>query len=129
MASGFQVSTAAGTVASAVDSVKRGLQDRGVELFAEIDHGAGAVRAGLTLGDEILLVFGSPVVGTKLMQEDRRAGLDLPLRMLVWSEDGSTRVGYSDPHALADHYNLANSGAVLDGMSALLAGLAEAAAK
>jgi uncharacterized protein (DUF302 family) len=70
-------------VATAVGRVTDALRERGVRLFATIDHAAGAREAGLDLADEVVLVFGNPAVGTALMQADARAGLDLPLRLLV----------------------------------------------
>jgi uncharacterized protein (DUF302 family) len=93
-------------VASTVEMLTGALQARGVAVFATIDHAAGARAAGLELDDEVLLVFGSPAVGTALMAADPRVGFDLPLRMLVWSRDGATRVGYQDPLTLADRYAL-----------------------
>ena len=62
------------------------------------------------------------------MQADPRAGLDLPLRMLVWSADGQTRIAFRDQHRLADDYDVAARGAVLDKLNGLLAHLAADAA-
>ena len=90
-----------GSVAAAVARIEDALDRLGVTVFARIDHAAGARAAGLELADEVVLVFGDPAVGTALMQADPRVGIDLPLRMLVWAEDGRTRVGYRDPRALA----------------------------
>ena len=102
MSDQLQVSEVPGDVASVVDRLTAGLRDRGVEVFATIDHAAGARAAGLDLADEVLLVFGDPAVGTALMQADPRAGVDLPLRVLVWSQDGVTRLAYQDPAVLAE---------------------------
>lgn len=101
-------------VGTTVDRVVAGLGRRGVPLFATIDHAAGARAAGLALDDEVVLVFGNAKVGTALMQADRRAGLDLPLRLLVWSSDGVTRVAFHDPHDLAAAHDLAGRTDVLD---------------
>ena len=90
-----------GDVPTAVARIEKTLDRLGVAVFARIDHAAGARAAGLELADEVVLVFGDPAVGTALMQADPRVGIDLPLRMLVWAEDGRTRVGYRDPRALA----------------------------
>jgi uncharacterized protein (DUF302 family) len=118
------VSAAAQDVASTVELLTRALQARGVTLFATIDHAAGARRAGLELEDEVLLVFGNPAVGTALMAADPRAGIDLPLRMLVWSRNGVTRVGHQDPRALADRYDLDGTTATLGGLHGLVQQLA-----
>src|SRR5512132_2657763 len=84
-------------VASTVDRVQTALRTRGGTLFAAVDHAAGAREAGLQLADEVLLIFGNPTIGTGLMQADPRVGLDLPLRLLVWDEQGTTQIAFSDP--------------------------------
>jgi uncharacterized protein (DUF302 family) len=106
----------AGTVERVVDAVER----RGITVFARIDHAGGARAAGLELPDEVLLVFGSPAAGTALMQADPRAGIDLPLPMLVWTDGGSTAIAFRDPHDLAADHALDGLGVVLDRLRGLL---------
>ena len=116
----LQVSEVPGDVAAVVGRLTAGLRARGVEVFATIDHAAGARAAGLELADEVLLVFGNPAVGTALMQADPRCGLDLPLRVLVWSQDGTTRVAYQDPARLADRYAVGSEQPTLSKLGGLL---------
>jgi uncharacterized protein (DUF302 family) len=104
------------------------IEARGLEVFARIDHAAGARAAGLELADEEVVIFGSPLAGTPLMGSDPRVGIELPLRMLVWQNADGVRVGYRDPHELAALYDLAGHEQTLDGMSQLLSALAAAAA-
>jgi len=52
------------------------------------------------------VIFGSPVAGTPVMQASPLAALDLPLRVLVWDEDGRTRISYTEPEALAARHHL-----------------------
>ena len=82
----------------------------------------------MELTDEVVIVFGNPRAGTKLMQADPRVGIDLPLRMLVWSRGGQTLVGYNDPEELAASYDLIVQTATLQSMSSLLHRLAGTAA-
>ena len=71
---------------------------KGITIFARIDHAAGAAGAGLALRPTTLLVFGNPVAGTPLMQAAQTAGIDLPLKALVWQDaDGTVRLSYNDP--------------------------------
>ncbi len=65
-------------------------------------------------------MFGNPAIGTALMQADPRAGMDLPLRMLVWSQDGRTRLAYQDPAVLADRYEVGSEQATLGKLRGLL---------
>ena len=107
-------------VATTVDRITAGLGVRGVTLFAAIDHAAGARSVGLTMPDEVVLVFGDPAGGTALMQADPRAGIDLPLRMLVWSDAGTTQVAFRDPAQMADEFALDGAGETLRRLRGLL---------
>ena len=62
--------------------------ERGMKLFAVIDHSGEAKAAGLQLRDTKVVIFGSPQAGTPVMQAAPLAALDLPLKVLVWA-DGS----------------------------------------
>jgi uncharacterized protein (DUF302 family) len=114
------VSQVHGEVAAVVAQLTAALHSRGVTLFATVDHAGGAREAGLDLADEVLLVFGNPAVGTALLQADARVGLDLPLRMLIWSDAGTTRVAYQDPAALADRYAVGGEQPTLGKLRGLL---------
>ena len=107
-------------VATTVRQVTAALQRRGITLFATIDHAAGARGVGLELSDEVVLVFGNPAAGTPLMRADPRAGLDLPLRILVWSGDDGTQVAFRDPQALAEDFELAGQAETLAGLRGVL---------
>jgi uncharacterized protein (DUF302 family) len=123
MSSALVVAETRHDVVTTVQLLTTALQRRGITLFATIDHGAGAREAGLALSDEVVLVFGNPVAGTPLMQADPRAGIDLPLRILIWAEDGATRVAFRDPHALAGEFSLAGCTNTLDKLRGVLDGL------
>jgi uncharacterized protein (DUF302 family) len=110
-------------VATTVRTVQALLERRGVTLFATIDHAAGARAAGMELADETLLVLGNPRAGTPLMQQDPRVGIELPLRLLVWDDGGTTRIGYADPVDLAQGFALDGAGTTLQRMRELLAGV------
>lgn len=122
------VRRSAHNVAATVELLTAALARRGVTLFATIDHAAGARQAGLELDDEVLLVFGDPATGTTLMQADPHVGLDLPLRMLVWSQAGTTSIGFRDPRVLGVDFDLAAHLDVLGNLGGLLEQLAAEAA-
>ena len=87
--------------------LREAIERRGLRVFARIDHAGAAREAGLTLSDEEVVIFGSPKAGTPLMQEDPRIGIELPLRMLIWSDGDSAMIGYNDPRDLAHRYSVA----------------------
>jgi uncharacterized protein (DUF302 family) len=81
---------------------------RRLAIFARIDFGEDAARAGLTMRPTRLLIFGSPRAGTPLMIAAPTLAIDLPLKVLV-SEDESGKVwmSYNSPEYLMDRHDLA----------------------
>lgn len=110
-----------------LDRLQAALSAAGVAVFGRIDHAAGASGAGLDLRPTTVLIYGNPQAGTRLMQLDQRAGIDLPLKILVWTDEANvTRVAYNDPTWIASRYGItAENAPVLGAMKALVAGLIE----
>jgi uncharacterized protein (DUF302 family) len=79
---------------------------QGMKVFAVIDQRAEAQHVGMALRDTVLVLFGSPAAGTPIMQASLLAALDLPLRVLIWSDDLTTKVTYYSPHAIAARHHL-----------------------
>jgi uncharacterized protein (DUF302 family) len=96
---------------------------KGMKLFAVIDQAAEARQAGLTLRDTVLVIFGSPAAGTPVMAASPLAALDLPLKVLIWSDEGQTKVSYYAPAAIAARHHL---GPELAGNLAGINGLTDA---
>jgi uncharacterized protein (DUF302 family) len=113
--------------AETVEALLATIGQRGLTVFARVDHAAGAREAGLELADEQVIVFGSPAAGTPLMQSDPRVGIELPLRMLVWRDGEDVLVGHDDPRELAARYDLSSQRETLEKMAALLEALTHAA--
>lgn len=82
------------------------LASKGVKLFAVIDQRAEARSVGLDLRETILVIFGSPAMGTPVMARSPLSALDLPLKVLVWDDDGTTNVSYYPPDELAGRHHL-----------------------
>ena len=103
------------------------LEEKGMTVFARVDHAAGAAKAGATLPPTQLVVFGNPKVGTPLMQCDRSVAIDLPQKALIWEEDGEVWLSYNDPDYLAQRHDLSGCAAVLDKVRVALGNFAKAA--
>lgn len=102
------------------------VKKRGLNVFARIDHAAGAAKIGKTLRPTELLVFGNPQGGTPLMECAQTSGIDLPLKALVWQDESSqVWLGYNDPSFLAQRHGAASC-PVVDNLRKALTGLAEA---
>lgn len=92
-------------VAQTMDALEGIVKDKGMAVFARIDHGANAAAAGLEMPPAEVLVFGKPEAGTALMNNDIRVGLDLPMRVLVYEDtEGKVWLLYHNPGALAEDY-------------------------
>ena len=111
------------SVADTVSKFAGMLSAKGVRLFDVIDQAAEALQAGLTLRDTVLVIFGNPAAGTPVMAASPLSALDLPLKVLIWSDSGQTKVSYYAPAALAARWNL---GPELAGHLAAINGLTDA---
>jgi uncharacterized protein (DUF302 family) len=99
------------------------LRDKGITLFARIDHAAGAASVDMPLRPTELIIFGNPKAGTPLMQARQSIGIDLPLKMLGWQDAaGKVWLAYNDPAWLARRHGLEGEA------EAAVAGLAKALA-
>jgi uncharacterized protein (DUF302 family) len=83
------------------------LKGNGATIFAVVDHAAGAQGVGLALGPTTVVIFGDPRAGTPLMQARQTAGIDLPLKILVWQDDaGAVRLSYNEPAWIARRHRV-----------------------
>ena len=112
-----------------MDRLESVVKEKGLNVFARIDHAAGAARIGRKLRATELLIFGNPQGGTPLMECAQSAGIDLPLKALVWQdESGRVWVGYNDPAYLAARHGAASCPAAA-GLAKTLAGLVQEAVR
>jgi uncharacterized protein (DUF302 family) len=105
------------SVAETIERLRALLEEKGLKLFAVIDHSGEAQAAGLELRDTKVVIFGSPLAGTPVMAAHPLAALDLPLKLLVFDDGGQTRIAYTAPAELATRYGLE------DQLAARLAGI------
>jgi uncharacterized protein (DUF302 family) len=120
-AAGIVSRTTSGSVGEAVDHLVALVEAHGMKVFAIIDHSKEAAMVGLSLRETKVVIFGSPAGGTPVMQASPLIALDLPLKVLVWDDDGVTTVSYTDPDTLATRHGLApDLSARLEGIRSLV---------
>jgi len=119
------------SASTTVDRLLAALAARKLTVFARVDHAAGAASVGLKLRPTEVVIFGNPQGGTALMQDRQTAGIDLPLKALVWeAADGTAWLAYNDPAWLAQRHGLgAASAPATKAMAAMLASVAQDATK
>jgi len=113
------------SVEETVDRLQHLLRDRGVTLFALVDHSGEAEKAGMKMPPTKLLIFGSPKAGTPLMLQSPSVAIDLPLKILVADDgQGHVSISYNSPQYLQQRHGLPD--ALLANISAVEALAAKA---
>jgi uncharacterized protein (DUF302 family) len=114
--------------AETVERLKALLAQKGIQVFAHIDHAAEAHKVGLALRPTHVVIFGNPQAGTPLMQSQQTIGLDLPLRVLVWEDEaGKVWLSYHPLEVLARQHHVTDRDEAVKALGAGLAALARAA--
>ena len=105
------------------------LKKRDLNVSIRVDHAAGAASVGMPLRPTEVVLFGNPKGGTALMQDQQVAGIDLPLKALVWQDaDGKVWLSYNAPDWIAARAGLSeNSAGAVAAMTKALAAIAEEA--
>ena len=117
------------SVQTTMNSLENLVRNKGLTVFARIDHAAGATKVGEEMLPTQLLIFGNPAIGTKLMTSQRSVGIDLPIKVLIWEEpNGKVWIAYNDPAYLAERHGIDDRDAVLEKMAGAVRGLVSAAA-
>jgi len=92
-------------VKSTMDRLESIVKGKGMTVFARIDHRANAAKVNEKMPRAEVLIFGNPRMGTRIMLRDTRAGLDLPVRVLVYQDyDGKAWITYHNPQELKQTY-------------------------
>ena len=112
-----------------MDRLEAEIHQKGMNVFARIDHAAGAAYVGLALAPTELIIFGNPRGGTPLMQSVQTVGIDLPLKALVWQDAANkTWLSYNEPSWIAQRHGVAGAESTIDKMADLLSAIAREAA-
>jgi len=95
------------SVQETMDRIEAVVKEKGMTVFARIDHKANAASVRMSMNDAQVLIFGSPKAGTRIMLHDIMAGLDLPLKIYAYRDhDQKTWVVYRNPQSLKKHFNV-----------------------
>lgn len=108
------------SVAETVARFNEVVAAKDMKVFAVINHSDEAHEAGLDLPETKVIIFGNPSAGTPVMEAAPLVALELPLKVLIWEDEGRTRVSYTSPGALAERYGLcADVARMLEGIEPL----------
>ena len=89
--------------------LKKGVADKGIMFFSEINQSELAANAGIKLRPSTLLVFGNPPLGILFLTSNPDAGLDWPVRLLVHQDEaGNVWAVYTDFAWIARRHHIAD---------------------
>src|SRR6266478_3830948 len=113
-----------------MDRLEAEIRAQRMTVFARIDHAGAAAVVGLKLAPTELIIFGNARAGTPLMQSVQTAGIDLPLKVLVWEDaGGKTWLSYNETSWIARRHGVRNAEQVLRKMGAALREMSRKAAE
>ena len=100
------------SVDETISRIKADIAAKGIMFFDLIDQsGLGAAAGNKDVRPSKLLLFGNPAIGTTFITANPEAGLDWPVRVLVFQKaDGSVHVAYDDFGYIAARHGIANRG-------------------
>nr|BBJ02341.1 hypothetical protein YBY_01890 [Marinobacter nauticus] len=115
------------SVADSMDRLEAIVKEKGLTVFARIDHAAGARSIDQNLRPTQLLIFGNPKGGTPFMACVQTVGIDLPLKVLAWEDQlGQVWLGYNDPAWIASRHDVPEC-PVAEKLAGALQGLVQSA--
>jgi len=107
LANDIIVKESANSVNKTVQKIKKIVTNKGLTVFAVINHQKNAKNIGMKMRKAKLLIFGNPKMGTRLMHQDILTGLDLPMKILVYKDkDKKVKVAYRNGSWLKDEHPL-----------------------
>ena len=89
-----------------VTALQKELNNRGITIFATIDHKKAAEAVGESMPPATVLIVGNPKVGTALMQENPRLAIELPLKILIYEENKTVKIRYEKIAAMGEKYHI-----------------------
>jgi uncharacterized protein (DUF302 family) len=96
-------------IGETIERLKKDIADKGIKFFNEIDQSKLAADAGIKLRPSVLLIFGNPPLGTQFITANANAGLDWPVRLLVYeNEKGEVWTAYTDFDWIARRHGIEN---------------------
>ncbi|WP_170337113.1 DUF302 domain-containing protein [Ruegeria arenilitoris] len=101
------------SVQTAVDenflALETAVAEAGVTPIASIDHSRLAKAEGVKMPASRVLIFSDLEINTPILEENVRAGLDLPFRVLSFDQDGRPQIAYTDSQFLKARHGLTDA--------------------
>ena len=90
-----------------ISNLKKSLPKNGLNLISKIDMSKWARRAGVNLNKEFILSIGNPYLDAQILQNDPRAALELPIKIVIYKDfKDDVWVVYKNPNSYKSIYRL-----------------------
>jgi uncharacterized protein (DUF302 family) len=115
-------------IGETIERLKKDIAGKGINLFNEIHQSKLAADAGIKLRPSVLLIFGNPPLGTQFITASANAGLDWPVRLLVFeNERGEVWMAYTDFGWIARRHGIENRNEQFEMASGVIASIMSSA--
>ncbi|WP_375560876.1 DUF302 domain-containing protein [Bernardetia sp. OM2101] len=89
------------------NSIKSAIEaNENLKIIAEVNHSEAAKGIEMEISENRLIIFGNPKAGTQLMQQNQAVAIDLPMKILVYDDNGTTKVIYNNASILMNRYEI-----------------------
>ena len=112
-----------------VERLKQDIANKGLTFFVAIEQSKLAGDAGVKLPPSTLLIFGNPALGAQFITSNPVAGLDWPVRLLVFQdESGAVWTAYTDFRWIARRHQIKDRDAAFGKASEVIASITSSVA-
>jgi uncharacterized protein (DUF302 family) len=112
-----------------IERVKADVAAKGIMFFSVVDQSKLAADAGIELRPSALVTFGNPGLGSHFITANPNAGLDWPVRLLVYEDqNGQVWAAYTDFAYIARRHRITNRNAQFAMASKVIASIASSVA-
>lgn len=95
------------SVPETVELIRQDVTEKGITWFGTIDQAALGNAAGNHVLPSTLIMFGNPALGTTFVTANQKAGLDWPVRVLVYQDEtGAVLVSYTRFGWIAERHHI-----------------------
>ena len=115
------------TVRETADRFETIAKEKGLNIFARINHQENAASVNMELRPTEVIIFGNPKVGTPLMQCAQEVAIDLPQKILIYEDENQlVWLSYNNPDYLKKRHNIKGCDAILSKIGDVLSKLSAA---
>lgn len=127
---GIVAKPSAFSVKETIDRLEAVLKSKGIKVMARVDHAAAAKAINKQMRPAEILIFGTPKIGTPLMQSNIIIGIDLPLKAMAYEdEQGQVYLVYNHPGYLVRRHGITDHNKLVSAISRVLTNLTDQAIK